>query len=51
MMTPAATLVLHVVFGLELGGIFGALGGSIEGLPSLPAPISGISRPVPPAPK
>jgi hypothetical protein len=27
MMTPVATLVLHVVFGLVLGGVYGLLGG------------------------
>ena len=27
MMTPVAALVLHVVFGLVLGGIYGLLGG------------------------
>jgi hypothetical protein len=27
MMAPVATLVLHVVFGLVLGGVFGLLGG------------------------
>jgi uncharacterized membrane protein YagU involved in acid resistance len=28
MMTPVATLVLHVVFGLVLGGVYGLLGGN-----------------------
>jgi uncharacterized membrane protein YagU involved in acid resistance len=27
MMTPVATLVLHIVFGLALGGVYGLLGG------------------------
>ena len=26
MMTPVATLVLHIVFGLVLGGVYGLLG-------------------------
>ena len=36
MMTPVATLLLHVVFGLVLGGVYGLLGGgetSIAGCP------------------
>jgi hypothetical protein len=36
-MTPVATLVLHVVFGLVLGGIYGLVSakqGSIAGYPS-----------------
>jgi uncharacterized membrane protein YagU involved in acid resistance len=36
MMTPVVTLLLHVVFGLVLGGIYGLLGdhqGSIAGYP------------------
>jgi uncharacterized membrane protein YagU involved in acid resistance len=36
MMTPVATLILHVVFGVVLGGIYGLLGAEKESIAGYP---------------